>query len=104
MPTGRHRRTLPWQVRLQRWGALPVAVLAAAAVVPVAAALEPADGLTPSLAAAFQTAGPAAERAQARTVSRDVVRPEPPAPRMADVVALELARRARPPWISRPDG
>ncbi len=90
MPTGRHRRTLPWQVRLQRWGALPAAVLAATAVVPVAAALEPADGLSAPLSAAFQPAGRTSERVQARTVSRDVVRPEPPAPRMADVVALEL--------------
>jgi hypothetical protein len=105
LPTGRHRRTLPWQVRLQRWGALPAAVLAATAVVPVAAALEPTGGPTPRLAAAFQTGGRAAERAQARTVSRDVVRPEPAAPRMADVVALELPGENEPldlspRWVS----
>jgi hypothetical protein len=90
---------------VQRWGALPAAVLAAVAVVPVAAALEPADGLTPPLSEAFQPAGRAAERVQARTVSRDVVRPEPPAPRMAEVVALELPGERvpldlSPRWVS----
>lgn len=100
MPTGRHRRTLPWQVRLQRWGALPTAVLAATAVVPVAAALEPADGRTTPLAAAFQPAAWADERAQARTVSRDAARPEPAAPRMADIVALELPGEQAPVDLS----
>jgi hypothetical protein len=92
-------------VRLQRWGALPAAVLAATAVVPVAAALEPADGLNPPLTAAFQSAGRAAERAQPHTVSRDAARAEPPAPRMAEVVALELpGERVRldlsPRWVT----
>ena len=65
-------------------------VLAAVAVIPVAAALEPADGTSRTTTATAQHAVPA-DRAQAHRASRDRVRPEPPAPSMADVVGLALA-------------
>ena len=67
-------------------------VLAAVAVIPVAAALEPADGTSRTTTATGshrghrrRPTGPQADRA-----SRDRVRPEPPAPSMAEVVGLAL--------------
>ncbi|MDQ1599329.1 MAG: hypothetical protein QOD68_803 [Actinomycetota bacterium] len=65
-------------------------VLAAVAVIPVAAALEPADGTSRTTTATAQHAIPA-DRVQAHRASRDRVRPEPPAPSMADVVGLAVA-------------
>ncbi len=89
MPAGRHRKALRPRARLQRWVAITAPVLAAVAVIPVAAALEPADGTSRTTTATGQHAVPA-DRAQAHRASRDRVRPEPPAPSMADVVGLAL--------------
>jgi hypothetical protein len=94
LPAGRHRKALRPQARLQRWVALTAPLLAAVAVVPVAVALEPAGGTSRTTASAAQHAVPA-DRAQAHRASRDRVRPEPPAPTMADVVGLALV--AEPP-------
>jgi hypothetical protein len=94
LPAGRHRKALRPQARLQRWVALTAPLLAAVAVVPVAVALEPAGGTSRTTASAAQHAVPA-DRAQAHRASRDRVRPEPPAPTMADVVGLVLV--AEPP-------
>jgi hypothetical protein len=94
LPAGRHRKALRPQARLQRWVALTAPLLAAVAVIPVAVALEPAGGTSRTTASAAQHAVPA-DRAQAHRASRDRVRPEPPAPTMADVVGLALV--AEPP-------
>jgi hypothetical protein len=94
LPAGRHRKALRPQARLQRWVALTAPLLAAVAVVPVAVALEPAGGTSRTTASAAQHAVPA-DRAQAHRASRDRVRPEPPAPTMADVVGRGLV--AEPP-------
>ena len=82
MPAGRRRKTLPWQVRLQRCAALTAPVLAAAVVVPVASALESSGQVvtTTSLGP-----GGAGSRSTQGRASRDLVRPEPPAPTMAEV-------------------
>ncbi len=106
MSAGRHRKTLPWQVRLQRWGALAAAVITAAAVVPVAHALEQVEKTGTPSAAAEPSARPA-ERAFARTVSRNVDRQEPPPPTMAEIVALDLptpiaALDLVPRWVTAP--
>jgi hypothetical protein len=94
LPAGRHRKALRPQARLQRWVALTAPLLAAVAVIPVAVALEPAGGTSRTTASTAQHAVPA-DRAQAHRASRDRVRPEPPAPTMADVVGLVLV--AEPP-------
>ena len=106
MSAGRHRKTLPWQVRLQRWGALTAAVVTAAAVVPVAHALEQVEQPGSPSAAAEPSARPA-ERARARTVSRTAVREEPPPPSMAEIAALDLptpvaALDVAPRWVTAP--
>ena len=94
MPAGRHRKALRPRARLQRWVAITAPVLAAVAVIPVAAALEPADGTSRTTTATGSHGVPAhraqADRAQADRASRDRVRPEPPAPSMAEVVGLAL--------------
>ena len=87
MPAGRHRKALRPRARLRRWVVMTAPVLAAVAVIPVAAALEPADGTSGTVTATGPQAVPA-DRAQAHRASRDRVRPEPPAPSMADVVGL----------------
>jgi hypothetical protein len=95
VPAGRRRKTLPQRARPQRWLALGAAVLVASAVVvPVAAALD---------ATARGTGNPVAtdkfvrvvHRASSRTVSRDFVRPEAIAVRMA------LAHRLLGPTAAR---
>ena len=91
MPAGRRRKTTPVRVRLRRWGALTLPVLALAAVaVPVASALEPtgSDRATGS-ATADSLALP--ERAAARTVSRSFQRPETPPPHLTDVEGIAEA-------------
>jgi len=74
--------------------AITAPVLAAVAVIPVAAALEPADGTSRTTTATGSDAVPAdqaeADRSQADRASRDRVRPEPPAPSMAEVVGMAL--------------
>jgi hypothetical protein len=93
VPSGRHRKSVPAQLRLQRWAAVSASVLTAAAAVPVAVALEPEVPARTSVAA-HQPARAEAARAAARTVSRELVRTEPPAPRMADVDGLDATAGA----------
>jgi hypothetical protein len=93
VPAGRHRKAQRARARLPRWAALSAPVLAVAAVVPVAAALEPSASQGRATAAADPTVI-RADRLQAHRASRDRVRPEPPAPSMADVGGLAL--RAQP--------
>lgn len=69
-------------------------MLAAAAVIPVASAPEPAAPRVHTSAASDRSTATAV-RAVARTISRSQERPEPPAPRMADVAGL--ASRVSPP-------
>ena len=91
MPAGRRRKTTPVRVRLRRWGALTLPVLALAAVaVPVASALEPTGG---DRAVGTTTADSLAlpERAAARTVSRSFQRPETPPPHLTDVEGIAEA-------------
>jgi hypothetical protein len=106
LPAGRHRKAPPPRVRVQRWVALSAPVLAAAAVVPVAVALEPI-GQRGRATAAGHVARPA-ERTLAHRASRDRVRPEPPPPSMADVAGLALtaappvAADLSPRWATAP--
>lgn len=101
MPAGRHRKTTSVQARLQRWGALTAPVVAVAAVVPAAGALD--RGGDPAVTAAptgDRVLSPSA-RAYVRSVSRDLVREEPPAPSMAEVYGLaEEAEEAVPAELS----
>ena len=70
-------------------------MLAAATVVPVVSALEPAPrDVRPTSAAARPVTS--AQRAAPRTVSRAHERPEPPPPRMADVAGLSPVVAAAP--------
>ena len=78
MPAGRRRKTLPWQVRLQRWGALTVPVMAAAVVVPVASSVGRLD-VTVSTASIAPTSLTLATRSAADRVSRDLERSDPSA-------------------------
>ena len=97
MPAGRHRKAPRSRVRLQRWAAVGAPVLAAAAIVPVASALQ---HVTSQGSPSATDHPPAAhvERAAARTVSRDLVRPEPPPPHLADVEQLaEQTPTSQPP-------
>lgn len=90
MPAGRRRKTTPAHVRLRRWGALTVPVLAVAAVVPVAAALEP-SGSTPSPALSSAVARQSVDRparVAAHTVSRSFQRPETAPPHPDDVAGI----------------
>ena len=90
MPAGRRRKTTPAVVRLRRWGALTVPVLALAAVaVPVASALESGDG-RPSVSLAADTLL-LPERAAAHTVSRSADRAESAPPHLADVDGIAEA-------------
>jgi hypothetical protein len=87
VPAGRRRKTTPVAVRVRRWGAVTVPVLAlAAAVVPVATALQPAAPDRPVTATAADSRLPA--RVQARAVSRSFQRPETPPPHPTDVAGL----------------
>jgi hypothetical protein len=101
VPAGRHRKTTSVQARLQRWGALTAPVVAVAAVVPAAGALD--RGGDPAVTAAptgDRVLSPSA-RAYVRSVSRDLVREEPPAPSMAEVYGLaEEAEEAVPAELS----
>ncbi len=91
MPAGRRRKTTPLPVRLRRWGAVTVPVLALAAVaVPVASALESTGADRTDVSASAD--GPALPvRAEARTVSRSWQRPETPPPHLADVEGIAEA-------------
>lgn len=93
MSAGRHRRSQPLQVRLQRWVALSASALAAATVVPVAVALESADKPDRTVTAVAPSAsGQATQRAYSHLVSRSGARLEPEAPHMSEVQGLaELA-------------
>ncbi len=84
LPAGRHRKTTSAPVRLRRWGALTVPVLAVGAVVPAATALEPTAGR--SVTAAFS--GPAPDRRDATAASRSYARPETPPPQLGQVEGL----------------
>jgi hypothetical protein len=85
---GRHRKSQPVQVRLQRWVALSASALAAATVVPVAVALESAakPGQTVTAEGAASP-GRMTERAYSHLVSRSGER-EPAVPRMSEVEGL----------------
>lgn len=87
MPAGRHRKTTSVQARLQRWGALTAPVIAVAAVVPAAGALDGGGSTLTTAPSADRVLSPSA-RAYVRLVSRDLVREEPPAPSMAEVYGL----------------
>jgi hypothetical protein len=108
---GRRRKTLPQRARLQRWGALGATVLVgAAAVLPVASALDGTARPARTPVAAADRLVRVAQRADPHTVSRDFVRPEAAAARMA--AAQRLVRpTAAPPaahltlstrWVTAP--
>jgi hypothetical protein len=101
VPAGRHRKTTSVQARLQRWGALTAPVVAVAAVVPAAGALDRGEPTVTTTLSADRVLSPSA-RAYVRTVSRDLVREEPPAPSMAEVYGLaeEAAEDAVPAKLS----
>jgi hypothetical protein len=96
VPAGRHRKTLPQRAGLQRWGALGGAVLVGAAVVvPVAATLGGTSGAA-GPPVATDTLAQVVQRASSQTVSRDFVRPEAEAARMAVVNRLVVPTAAPP--------
>jgi hypothetical protein len=91
VPAGRRRKTTPVPVRLRRWGALTVPVLALAAVaLPVAGALDP-TGAARSVGAAAADSLALPDRAAAHAVSRSFQRPETPPPHVTDVEGIAEA-------------
>ena len=101
MPAGRHRKTTSVQARLQRWGALTAPVVAVAAVVPAAGALDRGGDPAVTVAPTGDRVLSPSARAYVRSVSRDLVREEPPAPSMAEVYGLaEEAEEAVPAELS----
>jgi Bacterial SH3 domain len=109
VPAGRRRKTLPQRARLQRWGALGVTVLVAAAVVvPVASALDRTARATWTPVASERLARVA--RVAPHTVSRDYQRPEATAVRVAlanrllGVTATERVSHVtlRTRWVTAP--
>lgn len=102
VPAGRHRKTTPVLARLQRWGALTAPILAAATVVPVVHALEPAQGTGAAASATAGRSAAPAERAYSLAASRSLVRAEPP-PTMADVEGLAEAAAAAGVDVSAAD-
>ena len=93
LPAGRHRRTTPARVRIQRLGVPAVAVLAVASVAPVAAVTSQAGDsravrAAPSATAQLALATRAPDRAYVRTVSRSADRDEVLVPRLAEVEGL----------------
>jgi hypothetical protein len=91
VPAGRRRKTTPLPVRLRRWGALTLPVLALAAVaVPVASAFE-ATGTDRADVSATSARLGLPERAAARTVSRSFQRTETAPPHLIDVEGIAEA-------------
>jgi hypothetical protein len=92
VPAGRRRKTTPVPVRVRRWGALTVPVLALAAVaVPVATALEPTGPDRGGVSSAAATGPAVPVRAASHAVSRSFQRPETPPPHATDVEGIAEA-------------
>lgn len=99
MPSGRHRKSTPWNLRLRRLSAPAGVALAVAAAVPVAAVTQP----TAADNAASPRAGapsPEAVRAEIRAASRSMDRVPVAVPVPRPVKATGPAVQLRPRWTT----